>query len=65
MKKKPMKIDQLLRSAFPDEMKRVDEKRCPFCGQPVEIEGFRDKLSRHEYEISGICQHCQDETFGL
>ena len=25
---------------------------------------FRDELSRKEYTISGICQDCQDKTFG-
>ena len=35
---------------------------CVFCGKPA-FE-FRDALSRKEYEISGICQECQDEMFG-
>ena len=25
---------------------------------------FRDELSRKEYTISGLCQKCQDKTFG-
>ncbi len=25
---------------------------------------FRDDLSRKEFMISGMCQKCQDETFG-
>jgi hypothetical protein len=35
---------------------------CVFCGK--KIMRFRDDLSRKEYNISGICQRCQDETFG-
>lgn len=32
------------------------------CGKP--INGFRDALSRKEYQISGLCQDCQDSIFG-
>jgi hypothetical protein len=35
---------------------------CIFCGQPVT--NFRNDISRREYAISGLCQKCQDETFG-
>ena len=35
---------------------------CVFCG--AEILEFRDKLSAKEYTISGLCQKCQDDTFG-
>lgn len=33
------------------------------CGKP--IEGFRDEKSAREYRISGLCQKCQDEVFGV
>jgi hypothetical protein len=26
---------------------------------------FRDALSKKEYNISGMCQSCQDKTFGV
>ena len=26
---------------------------------------FRDDLSRKEYQISGMCQSCQDDFFGI
>ncbi len=32
------------------------------CGGPATE--FRDPESRREYEISGLCQKCQDEVFG-
>lgn len=36
----------------------------PFgCGKP--IGPFRDVLSRKEYCISGLCQKCQDQIFGV
>lgn len=35
---------------------------CVFCGKPI-VE-FRDRLSEKEYTISGLCQECQDKTFG-
>jgi len=35
----------------------------PFgCGGPAVK--FRDKISEHEYRISGLCQRCQDKAFG-
>lgn len=35
---------------------------CSICGK--EIKGFKDPLSIKEYKISGMCQECQDSTFG-
>lgn len=38
---------------------------CPFCGKNINVENeFRDALSKREFEISGLCQKCQDEMFG-
>ena len=34
---------------------------CPFCGEKPK--GFKDALSRKEYQISGLCQDCQDNFF--
>ena len=31
------------------------------CGKPVE--GFRTDLNAREYEISGLCEKCQDRHF--
>lgn len=47
---------------FPAEVARYKQGRCPFCGR---IPGdFKDALSKREFEISGLCQQCQDDTFG-
>lgn len=35
---------------------------CVVCGEPA-IE-FKDEISEKEYSISGLCQTCQDKTFG-
>jgi len=47
-----------------DMVKAVEKGLCPFCGNPVNFEDFRDDLSRREFKISGLCQKCQDEFFG-
>ena len=50
---------------FGKEVAAVQNGKCPFCGK--EIKGrkdFKDELSWREYKISGLCQECQDKTFG-
>ncbi len=42
---------------------RRKEEKCPFCGKDPNVKGFKDELSMKEYEISGLCQDCQDEVF--
>jgi len=38
---------------------------CVSCGSlNVKKEDFKDKLSWEEFNISHLCQKCQDETFG-
>jgi hypothetical protein len=36
--------------------------RCKLCGEPATE--FRRAVSRIEYDISAICQKCQDRYFG-
>lgn len=49
---------------FDEEIQRVENNQCAFCGSDkTKPEDFRDELSRKEYEISGICQRCQDDIF--
>lgn len=43
------------------ELNRIKFGLCPICGKKVWK--FRDKLSEREFEISGMCQICQDEIF--
>lgn len=49
---------------FGPEVNLIDAGRCPLCTHPVDPSSFSDALSRREWEISGLCQSCQIETFG-
>jgi len=40
----------------------VAESSCVRCSEIVGT--FRDAISEKEYTISGLCQPCQDATFG-
>ena len=39
--------------------------KCAWCGASKDKvqNGFRDELSKKEYQISALCQSCQDEVF--
>lgn len=39
--------------------------KCPFCGKDMENAEFRDENALKEFKISGLCQKCQDEFFGV
>ena len=45
-----------------DREDTIRGNKCMTCGG--EASTFRDALSRKEYTISGMCQHCQDSVFG-
>ena len=49
-------------SIYPEKWKLKQERKCPTCKKP--ITKFKDKTSKKEYLISGLCQECQDEIFG-
>jgi hypothetical protein len=61
MSEKTAEMKRAIEDLFPGTMRRIEEKKCPICAQP--IKGFKSELSRREYEISGMCQACQDEVF--
>jgi transposase-like protein len=44
-------------------VKLIEDKKCPFCKQPIDLNSFKDSLSLQEFKISGICQECQDDFF--
>jgi hypothetical protein len=50
---------------FGKEVALVKHNKCPFCKRPVKESDFKDSTSRREWKLSGLCQHCQDETFGV
>jgi hypothetical protein len=57
-----MNID-IIKQVLPEVAELIGEGRCPICKQEVDKK-FRDKLSEVEFEISGLCQKCQDNIFG-
>ena len=58
-------LDTFTKKAFGRSQTEAKEKEvCVFCHKSINLEDFKDDLSRKEYEISGICQKCQDDTFG-
>jgi len=57
--------EQIMKAAgFDKEVEAIKSGKCPFCQNNIDITRFRDALSRKEYQISGLCQTCQDEMFG-
>jgi len=55
----------LIDLGFKKEVEAVENEKCPICGKKIDKNEFRDERSRKEYEISGICQECQDENFQM
>ena len=56
-------IGKFAKKAFGITKSECAERRiCPFCHKA--IGKFRNELSFKEYRISGLCQKCQDATFG-
>lgn len=49
-------------AVFPERRKALKANKCVFCGK--DVVSLRDEKSFREYKISGLCQKCQDETFG-
>lgn len=49
---------------FDKEIEKVEKGQCPFCGTSnVKREDFRDEKSFKEFQMSGLCQSCQDNVF--
>lgn len=44
--------------------KDIVNEVCWYCGEIVNDNSFRDNLSKKEFQISGLCQKCQDIVFG-
>lgn len=48
-----------------DEMFKLKaDGKCPFCGKDMSNAVFKDKVSIKEFELTGLCQDCQDDFFG-
>lgn len=59
-----MNKDLMRQAGFGKAVDAVEAGLCPSCGRKIDVEDFRDALSKREYKISGLCQTCQDKVFG-
>ena len=59
-----MNKEILIAMGFEDEVRLIEEGKCPFCRKVIDINSFRSELNYKEFTISGLCQECQDEFFG-
>jgi hypothetical protein len=63
---KHLDIESLIDSITPNPLGRkgsIENNVCAWCKNPATE--FRDELSVREYTISGFCQKCQDDTYGI
>jgi hypothetical protein len=69
-------LENMLNKLMPEREQRLKEHKCVTCGNELKIKPdpehlgyfinneFRDSLSVREFQISGMCQKCQDLVFG-
>ena len=63
---KSPEIEQLIRSiAGKDRQETILAGDCMTCNNECIDDNFRDEASEREYQISGMCQECQDNAFGV
>ena len=48
---------------FPGAFEKAAKGICPSCNKEVSEKDFRNKISKREFKISGLCQECQDLSF--
>lgn len=58
-----MNKDILRQAGLGKQVDLVDKGKCPICERTIVMSTFRDKLSVKEFNISGMCQACQDDMF--
>jgi len=57
-----MNEDILKTFGFDEELEKIKKGKCPFCNKIINPDTeFRDEQSKKEYQISKLCQKCQDE----
>ena len=60
----PMVVGSLMNTKeglFPNAKEEIADGTCPTCHKP--ITDLDDELSEKEYQVSGMCQECQDKIF--
>ena len=65
LKEKYMNKDMMKSFGFDEQIELVENNICPFCKKQVDMADFRNDISLKEYNISGLCQKCQDNFFGI
>lgn len=58
-----MNKDIMRAMGFGEMVKLVEQGKCPFCKEEVKMEDFEDELSKKDFEVTGLCQKCQNETY--
>jgi len=58
-----MNRDIMREAGFGEQLALIDEGKCPWCKKPIDMNDFRNEISKREYGISGLCQKCQDGFF--
>ena len=59
-----MNPEIMKQAGFEKEVELVNAGYCPFCHQKINTLDFINAISIREFEISGLCQKCQNEFFG-
>ena len=59
----PPDLSKPIFALMPHLADRIMQGVCTYCA--VTLDDFRDEISAKEYSISGMCQSCQDKTFGV
>lgn len=62
MSEKTPEMRRAIEKLLPGTLQAIEEHKCPVCKGPAEE--FRNAVSKREYEVSGMCQKCQDSVFG-
>lgn len=58
-----MNKDIMRNGGFGDWIERVEMGDCPICFEPINLDDFKDEISLKEFQITGMCQYCQDNFF--
>jgi len=48
---------------FPEGYQLKCQGKCPTCKKDINPDNLRGPISYKEYQISGMCQSCQDKAF--
>jgi len=56
-------VMNMIEMIFPGTKESIAKGECPLC--KTKIGKFRNEISEKEYKISGMCQKCQDDVFGV